>query len=184
MYYCTVFDDVQFVCALGVHVHAAIYIIVHYDVMMCLYTVFNASRHKLQSMHVNTVSLCHQHVLTLSALLVRSTTTPLMIITHFHNNSITPALARALREDFTINPSAQDPALFMYILQWSHILPAIHTLSLLQGELFPKWRTALHHWLCSGTADLGEVIPTVVIECMQCFVCLLCNCVTYSSSHV
>jgi hypothetical protein len=54
----------------------------------------------------------------------------------------------------------------MYILQWSHILPAIHTLSLLQGEFFPKWRTALHHWLCSGTADLGEVsdYTTVVIE--------------------
>ncbi|KAG5176309.1 GC-rich sequence DNA-binding factor-like protein-domain-containing protein [Tribonema minus] len=71
--------------------------------------------------------------------------------------SIAPALAHELRDNFTVNPAQQDLAPLQRVLKWAALLPLQHTCALLEGEVFPKWRTALHHWLVSGSADLGEV---------------------------
>ncbi|KAM3569271.1 hypothetical protein VYU27_008631, partial [Nannochloropsis oceanica] len=70
--------------------------------------------------------------------------------------SILPKLVAALRA-LPIVPQNQDLQPLEWCFAWSDILPPLHFLSLLEGELFPNWLQVLYSWLQSPTADFAEV---------------------------
>lgn len=72
-------------------------------------------------------------------------------------SSVAPVLAQTIRENLIINPAQQDPEPFFRVLAWRNLLPNMYIWSILEGEFFPKWETALRMWLQDPAADLGEV---------------------------
>ncbi|KAJ3025740.1 hypothetical protein HK097_006609, partial [Rhizophlyctis rosea] len=90
------------------------------------------------------------------------------------SRSILPKLISALRQDFTINPAAQNLEPLFWVLKWYTLMPTHLLVHLLETEFFPQWHHVLWSWLCSENASRDEiaqwylswkgVIPPALIE--------------------
>lgn len=71
---------------------------------------------------------------------------------------VVPKLGALLRDEFYVNPRAQDLAPLHHTLEWAPPLlrPTIMG-KLLDAEFFPKWLDVLHIWLTQPTANFEEV---------------------------
>lgn len=58
---------------------------------------------------------------------------------------------------FQINPANQILDQFNWLMAWASAIPIHHMVNILEVEFFPKWHSALHHWLCSNNPDFNEV---------------------------
>lgn len=70
---------------------------------------------------------------------------------------VVPKLVAAFRNDLTIRPDSQDLSCFWAVVAWRDLLPPLQLSSILAGEFFPKWISALTTWLTCPGVDLGEV---------------------------
>lgn len=57
----------------------------------------------------------------------------------------------------TTTTTKQDLQPLEWAFAWADLFSPLHFLSLLEGELFPKWLGVLHAWLGSPSADFAEV---------------------------
>ena len=62
---------------------------------------------------------------------------------------VLPQLGALLREQFVVNPRAQDLAPLEAVLAWRTLLRSSMLSQLLEAEFFPKWGDALYVWLTS-----------------------------------
>jgi tuftelin-interacting protein 11 len=70
---------------------------------------------------------------------------------------IVPKLGATLRDDFRVNPRAQDMEPLNRVLAWSTLLrPSIFS-PLLESQFFPKWLEVLHFWLIQPSASYEEI---------------------------
>ncbi|EIN09573.1 TFP11-domain-containing protein [Punctularia strigosozonata HHB-11173 SS5] len=70
---------------------------------------------------------------------------------------VVPKLGATLRDDFRVNPRAQDMEPLQRVLAWSSVLrPSIFS-SLLESTFFPKWLEVLHFWLVQPGASYEEI---------------------------
>jgi len=82
---------------------------------------------------------------------------------HWHTlivQSILPAMGRALRERFRVDPSDQEPTLNVLrgVLKWVTVLSAETVGTVLVQELFPAWHARLAEWIDMGPeANLEEL---------------------------
>ncbi|WFD22407.1 hypothetical protein MEQU1_001077 [Malassezia equina] len=70
---------------------------------------------------------------------------------------IVPALARALRTQFRIDPSAQTMDILEDVLAWRGVLRDSVLSRLLETELGAPWLDVLHQWLTQATTNLAEI---------------------------
>lgn len=77
---------------------------------------------------------------------------------------VVPKLGVCLREDFSINPAAQNmEPLEEWVLPWHRLLRSSMFVHLLDSELFPKWLDILYIWLASPGCKPDEVASWYVI---------------------
>ncbi|KAI9339195.1 GC-rich sequence DNA-binding factor-like protein-domain-containing protein [Zopfochytrium polystomum] len=67
------------------------------------------------------------------------------------NRAILPKLVAVLRNEFTVNPAAQEDAPLRWVLSWHSIIPDSTLCHLLETEFFPKWIRVLWIWLSSSS---------------------------------
>ncbi|KAJ3328027.1 Tuftelin-interacting protein 11, partial [Kappamyces sp. JEL0680] len=72
-------------------------------------------------------------------------------------NAILPQLISYLRHAFMINPSNQDLAPLLAVLQWKDHIPGHLMSNLLHTEFFPGWLQCLWAWIQSSQANLDEI---------------------------
>lgn len=65
------------------------------------------------------------------------------------NKTILPKLVAVLRNEFQVNPAAQDNEPLVWILAWRGVFPDSTLCHLLETEFFPKWIRVLWSWLSS-----------------------------------
>ncbi|KIK96718.1 hypothetical protein PAXRUDRAFT_825661 [Paxillus rubicundulus Ve08.2h10] len=71
---------------------------------------------------------------------------------------VVPKLASHLRDQFRVNPRAQDmEPLTQVVLPWSSLLRGSVMSQLLETEFFPKWLDVLHIWLIQPRVSFEEV---------------------------
>ncbi|KIJ65655.1 hypothetical protein HYDPIDRAFT_88241 [Hydnomerulius pinastri MD-312] len=71
---------------------------------------------------------------------------------------VLPKLASHLRDEFRVNPRAQDMSpLTNVVLPWSALLRGSITSQLLETEFFPKWLDVLYIWLIQPRVSFEEV---------------------------
>lgn len=70
---------------------------------------------------------------------------------------IVPALARALRTQFRVDPAAQDMRVLEQVLAWHGVLRDSVLSRLLEAEFGAAWLLVLHAWLTQPDVHLGEV---------------------------
>ncbi|KAI0272323.1 GC-rich sequence DNA-binding factor-like protein-domain-containing protein [Gloeopeniophorella convolvens] len=70
---------------------------------------------------------------------------------------IVPKLGATLRDEFRVNPRAQDMAPLERVLAWAPLLRGSVLASLLAAEFFPKWLDVLHIWLVQPRPSFDEV---------------------------
>ena len=71
---------------------------------------------------------------------------------------VVPKLASHLREEFRVNPRAQEMRpLTQVILPWSSLLRGSVMSQLLEAEFFPKWLDVLYIWLIQPRVSFEEV---------------------------
>jgi tuftelin-interacting protein 11 len=71
---------------------------------------------------------------------------------------VVPKLASHLRDEFRVNPRAQDmEPLTQVVLPWSSLLRGSIMSQLLETEFFPKWLDVLHIWLIQPRVSFEEV---------------------------
>ncbi|KAH7890776.1 TFP11-domain-containing protein [Phlebopus sp. FC_14] len=70
---------------------------------------------------------------------------------------VVPKLASVLRDDFRVNPRAQDMQPLALVLPWSALLRRSIFSQLLETEFFPKWLDVLHIWLVQPRVSFEEV---------------------------
>lgn len=71
---------------------------------------------------------------------------------------VVPKLASHLREEFRVNPRAQEMRpLTQVVLPWSSLLRASVMSQLLEAEFFPKWLDVLYIWLIQPRVSFEEV---------------------------
>ena len=71
---------------------------------------------------------------------------------------VVPKLASHLREEFRVNPRAQEMRpLTQVVLPWSSLLRGSVMSQLLEAEFFPKWLDVLHIWLIQPRVSFEEV---------------------------
>lgn len=70
---------------------------------------------------------------------------------------VVPKLGAHLRDDFRVNPRAQDMKPLERILAWSSLFrPSLFT-PILEAEFFPKWLDVLHFWLVQPSPSFEEI---------------------------
>ena len=71
---------------------------------------------------------------------------------------VVPKLASHLREEFRVNPRAQEMRpLTHVVLPWASLLRGSVMSQLLEAEFFPKWLDVLHIWLIQPRVSFEEV---------------------------
>jgi len=70
---------------------------------------------------------------------------------------VVPKLGATLRDDFRVNPRAQDMVPLQRVLAWSELLRPSLFSPLLEAEFFPKWLDVLHFWLVQPSPSFDEV---------------------------
>jgi hypothetical protein len=70
---------------------------------------------------------------------------------------VVPKLGVAMRDDFAINPAAQDMSTFEAVVPWHKILRASMFTHLFDVEFWPKWLDILYIWLASPGCKADEV---------------------------
>ncbi|KAG6381630.1 GC-rich sequence DNA-binding factor-like protein-domain-containing protein [Boletus reticuloceps] len=71
---------------------------------------------------------------------------------------VVPKLASHLREEFRVNPRAQEmQPLTQVVLPWSPLLRGSVMSQLLEAEFFPKWLDVLYIWLIQPRVSFEEV---------------------------
>ncbi|KAH0836672.1 TFP11-domain-containing protein [Lanmaoa asiatica] len=71
---------------------------------------------------------------------------------------VVPKLASSLREEFRVNPRAQEMRpLTQVVLPWSSLLRGSVMSQLLEAEFFPKWLDVLYIWLIQPHVSFEEV---------------------------
>ncbi|CCU99604.1 unnamed protein product [Malassezia sympodialis ATCC 42132] len=70
---------------------------------------------------------------------------------------IVPALARALRTQFRIDPSAQSMEVLEHVLAWQGVLRDSVLSRLLETELGTPWLHVLHQWITQASTNLAEI---------------------------
>lgn len=70
---------------------------------------------------------------------------------------IVPKLGAHLREDFRVNPRAQEMKPLEHILAWSTLLRPSLFAPILEAEFFPKWLDVLHFWLIQPNPSFEEI---------------------------
>lgn len=71
---------------------------------------------------------------------------------------VVPKLASHLREEFRVNPRAQEmQPLTQIVLPWSSLLRGSVMSQLLEAEFFPKWLDVLYIWLVQPRVSFEEV---------------------------
>ncbi|KII85866.1 hypothetical protein PLICRDRAFT_115444 [Plicaturopsis crispa FD-325 SS-3] len=70
---------------------------------------------------------------------------------------VVPKLGATLRNDFRVNPRAQDMAPFQHVLAWYDTLRPSVFAQILETEFFPKWLDVLHVWLIQPRVSTTEV---------------------------
>lgn len=70
---------------------------------------------------------------------------------------IVPKLGATLRNDFKVNPRAQNMEPLRQVLEWSDLIrPSIFS-QIIETEFFPKWLDVLHIWLIQPKVSFEEV---------------------------
>lgn len=70
---------------------------------------------------------------------------------------IVPALTRALRTQFRIDPSAQSMDILEHVLAWQGLLRDSVLSRLLETELGAPWLQVLHQWLTQPSTNMSEI---------------------------
>ncbi|KAJ1306897.1 hypothetical protein OPQ81_007881 [Rhizoctonia solani] len=71
---------------------------------------------------------------------------------------IVPKLSSTLREDFSVNPRAQDLGPLHAVLEWEGIIRDSILARILEAEFFGKWLSTLHVWLTSKKPNFDEIV--------------------------
>ncbi|TPX69352.1 hypothetical protein SpCBS45565_g02497 [Spizellomyces sp. 'palustris'] len=71
--------------------------------------------------------------------------------------AILPKLILTLRNDFEVNPRAQDLEPLQWVFAWCSVVPAHLLVHLFETEFFPKWHKVLWAWLSSPQAKNEEI---------------------------
>lgn len=70
---------------------------------------------------------------------------------------IVPKLGATLRDDFRVNPRAQDMVPLQRVLPWADVVRPSIFAQLLETQFFPKWLDVLHFWLVQPSPSFEEI---------------------------
>ncbi|QRV88943.1 Tuftelin-interacting protein 11 [Ceratobasidium sp. AG-Ba] len=70
---------------------------------------------------------------------------------------VIPKLGATLREDFSVNPRAQDMGPLKAVLEWTDVVRASVLARVVEAEFFQKWLNVLHVWLVSPRPNFDEI---------------------------
>ncbi|KAG8717170.1 hypothetical protein FRC08_008049 [Ceratobasidium sp. 394] len=70
---------------------------------------------------------------------------------------VIPKLSATLREEFSVNPRAQDMAPLRVVLGWADVVRASVLARMIEAEFFQKWLNVLHVWLVSPKPNFDEI---------------------------
>ncbi|KAG2011763.1 Sip1/TFIP11 interacting protein [Coprinopsis cinerea AmutBmut pab1-1] len=70
---------------------------------------------------------------------------------------VVPKLGATLRNDFKVNPRAQNMEPLQRVLEWAPLIRSSIFSQILETEFFPKWLDVLHIWLVQPKVNFEEV---------------------------
>ena len=74
---------------------------------------------------------------------------------HLLINCILPKVIDAFKS-LSVSRTCHCPVLFQKVMEWRHLIPSIHFISVIEGEFFPQWLRVLHTWL-SDNPNFAEI---------------------------